>query len=151
MLLSTLSLLFPNSHGHRCYLILLKTVFQILLVCCQQSSRRTISSLERCLSKWHFLCMMTYTLNHFVSLLALPARKYTLQCCNVVSASRELARVWRIREGFCTAPGQRGSVLWWHLLANQKGTNLPVGKLTLTFSIPERFGCMMHLTSERGS
>ena len=48
-----------SSHRHCCYLPLLQTVFQTLLMRCQQSSRR-ISSLERCLSKWHFLCTDLY-------------------------------------------------------------------------------------------
>lgn len=149
MLLSTFSFLFHNSHRHYYHLPLLKNAFQTLLMCCQQSSRR-VSSLERCPGKWHFLCTMTYTLNHFVSLHVLPARKYALKCCNIVSASRELARVSRIREGYCTAPGQRGSVLWWHLLANQKVTNPPVQKPTTAFSIAEHFWHMMHLTSVTG-
>lgn len=76
-------------------------------------------------------------------------KKYTLKCCHVVSASHKLARVWRMREGCCTAPGQRGSVLWWHLLANQKGTNPPVGKLIPTFSIPKLFNDAMTLRMRR--
>lgn len=94
---------------------------------------------------------VTYTLNYFVSLHMLPARKNKLMCFSVVSASHELAKAWRIREGCYRAPGQGGSVLWWHLLANQKGTNPLWGRLSSVFSIPEHFMFMMHPNSKSRS